>query len=331
MGIDKYANLYRTRLSDLPLEGSRSLLSKFKKKLKEELAAKGIFFKFSLYISDEWFCPDRTVTVALPFYVFNPDLLAIEKEEMGVIEGKDFDEQLKYLRHELGHCIDNAFALRRFDKRQQLFGSSKKPYPRYYRPQKYSRSYIDYLGGNYGQCHPDEDFAETFAAWLDPENIAHKKCRSITAYDKLNYMHDLMSDVSEMSQRVIDQRGIDPINKYRITLADHYRKLKITKHMKPVGYIERRIKSCFHGDESLENGYPVSHYLRREKKTLSRVIAEKTGAYSYQVQWAVDSAIAHAERCNAYGTKAQLRQKSPLLIEGTYRYLVRNNQLKFYL
>ena len=51
-----------------------------------------------------------------------------------------------------------------------LFGSSSKPYPEFYAPRPYSKSFVLHLDPWYAQSHPDEDFAETFAVWLTPES-----------------------------------------------------------------------------------------------------------------------------------------------------------------
>ena len=43
-----------------------------------------------------------------------------------------------------------------------------------YNPNPWSRDYVRYLHRtgmyHYAQKHPDEDWAETFAVWLDPEH-----------------------------------------------------------------------------------------------------------------------------------------------------------------
>ena len=44
------------------------------------------------------------------------------------------------------------------------------PYPEYYTPKPYSKSFVLHLDSWYAQSHPDEDFAETFAVWLNPQS-----------------------------------------------------------------------------------------------------------------------------------------------------------------
>ena len=75
---------------------------------------------------------------------------------------------MQILRHEAGHAIENAFKLRRRRRRRELFGSTREPYPEFYAPRPYSKSFVIHLDAWYAQSHPDEDFAETFAVWLQP-------------------------------------------------------------------------------------------------------------------------------------------------------------------
>jgi hypothetical protein len=80
------------------------------------------------------------------------------------VEGGEEDWCMRILRHEAGHAIDNAFRLRRRRRRHEFFGASSKPYPEFYTPKPYSKSYVLHLDSWYAQSHPDEDFAETFAS-----------------------------------------------------------------------------------------------------------------------------------------------------------------------
>ena len=108
--------------------------------------------------------------VAIPFYLAHPRLARLEFAQMLEVEGGTPEWCMRILRHEAGHALDNAYGLRRRRRRQQLFGLSSKPYPEYYTPRPYSRSFVLHLEPWYAQSHPDEDFAETFAVWLTPDS-----------------------------------------------------------------------------------------------------------------------------------------------------------------
>jgi len=50
------------------------------------------------------------------------------------------------------------------------FGIFSLPYNEEYLPTPFSMSYVRHTPAWYAQKHPDDDFAETFAVWLDPES-----------------------------------------------------------------------------------------------------------------------------------------------------------------
>ena len=132
-----------------------------------ELDARGLA-RPHYWLSDEWFTPDGVPGVAIPFYLAHPRLARLELAQMLEVEGGDEETCLRILRHEAGHAIDNAYQLRRRPTRRRLFGTPDTPYPEYYTPKPYSKSFVQHLDHWYAQSHPDEDFAETFAVWLDP-------------------------------------------------------------------------------------------------------------------------------------------------------------------
>ena len=86
------------------------------------------------------------------------------------VEGGEHEWCMRILRHEAGHAIDNAFRLRLRRQRREIFGSPSAPYPEFYTPRPYSKSFVLHLDAWYAQSHPDEDFAETFAVWLTPNS-----------------------------------------------------------------------------------------------------------------------------------------------------------------
>ena len=81
------------------------------------------------------------------------------------------EEVLMYLRHEAGHAINYAYELWRRKDWTQTFGDFRRPYRDVYNPHPWSRDYVRYLHRagmyHYAQKHPDEDWAETFAVWLE--------------------------------------------------------------------------------------------------------------------------------------------------------------------
>jgi hypothetical protein len=87
---------------------------------------------------------------------------------VGLVEGFDRTDILRYLRHEMGHVVNYAYRLYDQEEWVKQFGSITQPYSEEYRPEPFSRRYVRHLPGWYAQKHPDEDWAETFAVWMTP-------------------------------------------------------------------------------------------------------------------------------------------------------------------
>jgi hypothetical protein len=97
------------RLSDLPLKIEGTALEGRVAKLRAELEAKGLDLPIHFYISTEWFTPDGTNSMAVPFYLTHPRLERLERSQMLEVEGGEPEWCMRILRHEAGHVIDNAF------------------------------------------------------------------------------------------------------------------------------------------------------------------------------------------------------------------------------
>ena len=97
------------------------------------------------------------------------------------VEGGTREWCLQILRHETGHAIENAYDLRRAAPPPEPLRPTSHPYPEYYSPKPYSKSFVIHLDGWYAQSHPDEDFAETFAVWLTPGSDWARALRGLAA------------------------------------------------------------------------------------------------------------------------------------------------------
>jgi hypothetical protein len=136
--------------------------------------------------------PDGVPGFAIPFYLAHPRLMRLERKYMREVEGGTDVECMRILRHEAGHAIDNAFRLH--FKRQWIrtFGSFTQKYPPSYKPKPNSRRYVLNLDAWYAQAHPAEDFAETFAVWLQPRSNWRRRYRGWPALRKLEYIDELL-------------------------------------------------------------------------------------------------------------------------------------------
>jgi hypothetical protein len=107
-----------------------------------------------------------------------------------------------YLRHETGHAINYAFELWKRKDWAQTFGDFRRPYRDVFPSNPWSHDYVRYLHRageyHYAQKHPDEDFAESFAVWLDPTSRWRRRYKKWeVALAKLEYV-----------DRIIDVEGV---------------------------------------------------------------------------------------------------------------------------
>ncbi len=183
-------NVLSTRICDLQLE-PRGMLAECIEQVESELRAKRITFvpTYSLGDDDFW-TADRGVSVNVPWYLANPVLWRLVNDHLFEYSRS---EVLMYLRHETGHALNYAFELWRRRDWTQTFGDFRRPYRDVYNPNPWSRDYVRYLHRtgmyHYAQKHPDEDWAESFAVWLDPESRWRRRYRNWqVALAKLEYV-----------------------------------------------------------------------------------------------------------------------------------------------
>src|SRR3954452_7273262 len=191
---DKLLDLHVCQLG-IGIEGSA--LEPRLAELDQELDARGLdWFGPHFWFSDEWFTPDGVAGVAIPVYLAHPRLERLERAQMLEVEGGTPEWCMQILRHEAGHAFDNAYDLRKRRKRVRVFGRPSTPYPDFYLPRPYSKSFVLHLDSWYAQSHPDEDFAETFAVWLTPDSDWRVRYADWPALKKLEYVDAVMREVA---------------------------------------------------------------------------------------------------------------------------------------
>jgi len=186
--------LLRVRIRDLGMSLERSPVAGLVRHLYAELEAGGLrHFKPLCYLSDEWGSPSGEPVIGIPFYLGDPRVATLE-DAVNDVEGER--EIMMYLRHEAGHAFNHAYELYRRQEWRELFGSSRKPYRDDYPFVPFSRDYVRYIPGWYAQKHPDEDFAETFAVWLDPESRWQERYAGWPAVVKLQYVDRIARELA---------------------------------------------------------------------------------------------------------------------------------------
>jgi hypothetical protein len=282
------------RMADLPLTIEGSKLGKRITQLREELAARDLFSDIHFYLSDEWFTPDGSASIAIPFYLAHPRLEQLEESQMLEVEGGEHEWCLRILRHEAGHALDNAYRLRLRRTRRAVFGSPSRPYPEFYTPKPYSKSFVLHLDAWYAQSHPDEDFAETFAVWLTPNSEWRQRYAGWRAHRKLEYMDALMRSLRAQQPRVDRREEVDPLPRQRQTLRQHYRKKRRHYGVDYPDFYDRDLRRLFSDAADVATNITAAQFIARIRRPVRRLVASWTGIYQYTIDQVLEDMI---ERC----------------------------------
>jgi hypothetical protein len=291
----------RFRDLDLTIEGT--LIEQRINRLYEELYFRNFVFRPYFWLSHDWFSPDGHPGIALPFYLAHPRLARLEQRQMLEVEGWGGRQCMRILRHETGHTLENAYRLHYRRKWRELFGSGAAPYPDYYSPKPYSKSYVLHLDMWYAQSHPSEDFAETFAVWLNPNSRWKSRYRGWPALKKLQYVDELMAEVAPTKAPINSRRQIDPLRTLAMTLSEHYEKKRAHYALNRPTFYDADLMRLFSADPKHKKKKLAARFLSEIKPELRRLVARWTGQYHYTIEKVLDDMI---KRCR----ELRLRVKS---------------------
>jgi hypothetical protein len=261
-----------------------------------ELDGRALTFRPHYWLSDEWFTPDDVPGIAIPYYLAHPRLARLELAQMLEVEGGDTESCLRIMRHEVGHAIDNAYRLRRRPTRRRLFGLPTTPYPEYYTPKPYSKSFVQHLDHWYAQSHPDEDFAETFAVWLDPQSMWATQYAAWPAQRKLEYMDRLMRELAHRKPSLVSKRQVDPVSRLKKTLGEHYRKKREHYGLDHPDFYESDLSKLFSDAPQYAKNLSAARFVRRLRKEVRATVASFTDSYQYTIDQLLEGII---DRCRA--------------------------------
>jgi len=265
------------------------------RRLYRELQARQIAVLPHAWLSEEFFNPDGVVGFAIPFYLAHPRLMRLERTQMLEVEGAGEAESRRIFRHEAGHAIDEAYRLSERSRYHQVFGDPGKPYPRSYKPRPESRDYVINLTNWYAQAHPVEDFAETFAVWLNPYNDWKIQYAAWPALEKLHYVDEIMRELAGQNPIICDRSEVEPLRDIDRTLADHYaEKKEYFAWAWPANY-DRDLRRIFSDDPQDSDSPRATRFLRRIRSQLRTRIAEGTGVHAYAVDQLLRQMIARSE------------------------------------
>jgi hypothetical protein len=293
--------LLDVRLCDLRLKLAGTAVSARIARLYRELAARGIAFRPHVWLAMDWFSPDGVPGFAVPFYLVHPRLTRLERRMTGEVEGTNRRWQMRILRHEAGHAIDSAYRLRRRARWRALFGPASRRYAQQYRARPASRHHVQHLGEWYAQAHPTEDFAETFAVWLQPRSDWRRRYALWPARRKLEYVAQLAAEIGRRAAPVSGREQVEALEDSTLTLREHYRRKRAAQRRRQRLLPDTWLRKVFATAADARRTAPsAAALLRAYKLRLRAAIRQRAGADRYAAQQIVRLAI---ERCQQLGLR----------------------------
>lgn len=270
---------------DLSLRGS-PLLSRSLRWLRRDLKRVGIRLRPNFYLSDEYGCVEGSANVGIAFWDASEPLRRLVKGVRG--DWNTADDVMALLRHECGHAFCYSYKLyqeRDFRRLFRVRGHFFRTYPEHDRYEHtcnpWSRDYVNPCGDHYAQKHPDDDFAETFAVWLDPHShwrmsYAHKP----GALRKLEYVDQTVRELGRSDPPVPnDRRALHlPVEEMTQTVGEFLRTTGRQLRDRAQTYFDRDLEEIFPPRARRRNGHlRAADFLAEHRRQITDRVVYWTG------------------------------------------------------
>ena len=323
------AALLKLRFKDLGLSVASTPVQRDVIQVHAELARRGIRFRPHMWFSTEWFSPDGVPGVAIPFFLGHPRLRRLESKLMEHAEGGSRPWRLRLLRHEIGHAIDTAYRLRRRPDWRAVFGRASLHYPRTYAVEPRSRDYVLHLEHWYAQSHPTEDFAETFAVWLQPRARWRRDYTGWPALEKLEFVDGLMTEIAARTPRNRDRSRVAPLDDNKRTLGEHYRRRAREHDHEGDPRYDAWLRRAFPSTDVRHSS--AERFLREAEAQLQRKAERSTGQHPYLIRETLGALQHRAAQLGLRTSQSKRddRQRALRLVERAVADVVRRNQERY--
>ncbi|MGE0023049.1 MAG: putative zinc-binding metallopeptidase, partial [Hyphomicrobium sp.] len=240
------------------------------------------------------------------------------------------DEALSIVRHETGHAVDEAFQLRKMREYRKVFGSPQRAYPKDYIADSDSRDFVQHLNAWYAQSHPVEDFAETFAVWLQSRQGWRRKYRDWPAFEKLSAVDAWMGDLRGVEPEIKPRRVANELKESTRTLGEHYDEKREFYAVDAEDEFDGALHRIFeaNGSGPRGRGHMSAAALLAEYRTrLRRRTAKPLGVPAYVVDQVLRQLVLRARtlKLRQSRSKAETMKKVSRLVSRATVAIIRNS------
>jgi hypothetical protein len=265
--------LLSTRVCDLGLRTRGSLVGRCIDRAVEETRSFGIAFAPYFYLSDAYGCVQGTVNIGLGFWDADPLLREIYADK--VRRRRDEMDIVLLIKHEIGHAFCYGHKLFQLPEFRNVFGIRGNFFATYpddnrYRYDPYSIDHVNPDGDHYAQKHPDDDFAETFATFLDRSGAWKDRYRGrLGALRKIAYVGRLVRTFGAQEPSIAPGDGLidAPVEEIRRTVAQFFRVGRQRYLKRAQGFLDDDLAAIFRKpDRLLRPMTEAVTLLRRQRK-----------------------------------------------------------------
>jgi hypothetical protein len=144
----------------------------------------------------------------------------------------------------------------------------------------------------YAQAHPAEDFAETFAVWLNPNSNWRRTYSSWPALKKLELVDSILREIASSKPIITTREPYKPLQSLRVTLREHYdhkRRLYLRDYPRLAPRDLRRIFSDVDGNASTK----LAHCRRADRfiESLRPHLRETISRWTGESALTIDAAL----------------------------------------
>src|SRR5207244_9256817 len=107
-------------------------------------------------------------------------------------------------------------------------------------------------------------------------------------------MDRLMRDTARRKPRIRSRRHVDPIERLRKTLGEHYRKKREHYGLDHPDFYESDLRNLFSDAPQYASNPPAARFLRRIRKEVRSTVASFTDTYQYTIEQIIEKII---QRC----------------------------------
>jgi hypothetical protein len=168
----------------------------------------------------------------------------------------------------------------------------------------------------YAQSHPDEDFAETFAVWLTPDQDWRKRYEDWPALRKLEFVDHLIREIATHEPPVRTRRLVEPVRSLRKTLREHYQEKRQRYGIDYPNVYDRELRRLFSDSPQFKSNLSAARFVRRVRRDVRRTVARWTNEYQYTIKQVLDDILARCRELDLHlhGSEEQAKLDFTVLL-----------------